>query len=59
MRTKSSRDMPGPRPRKDKERDTQEAAAKTPDKTNDWDRDLVHGDGESTGIKPEQGVDSK
>lgn len=51
--------MPGTKPRKDKERDTQEAAAKTPDKTNDWDRDLVHGDGESAGIKPEQGVDSK
>ena len=51
--------MPGPRPRKDKERDTREAKAKTPDKTNDWDRDLVHGDGERTGIKPEQGVDSK
>lgn len=59
MRSKSSRDMPGPRPRKDKERDTREAKAKTPDKTNDWDRDLVHGDGERTGIKPEQGVDSK
>ncbi|RUX27830.1 hypothetical protein EOA23_16435 [Mesorhizobium sp. M2A.F.Ca.ET.042.01.1.1] len=59
MRSKSSRDMLGARPQKDKERDTREAEAKTPDKTNDWDRDLVHGDGESVGIKPEQGMDAK
>lgn len=39
MRSKSSRDMPGPKPRKDKERDIGEAEAKAPDKTNDWDRD--------------------
>lgn len=56
MKSKSSRDMPGPKPRKDKERDTREAVSKTPDKTNDWDRDLVHGDGESAGIKSEQGT---
>ncbi|RWE79796.1 MAG: hypothetical protein EOS42_00350 [Mesorhizobium sp.] len=50
MRSKSSRDMPGPKPRKDKERDTREAEAKTPDKTNDWDRDLVHGEVKPPGL---------
>lgn len=39
MRSKSSRDMPGTKPGNDKERDTWEAEAKTPDNTNDWDRD--------------------
>ncbi|TGQ65998.1 MAG: hypothetical protein E5V49_00920 [Mesorhizobium sp.] len=60
MKSKSSRDMPSPKPRKDKERDTREAVITTPDKTNVWDRDLVHGDGESVGIKSEQqGTNSK
>lgn len=59
MRSRSSRDMPGTKARKDKERDTREAEAKTPDKTNDWDRDLVHGDGQTSGIKSEQGVAPK
>lgn len=53
MAPKSSRDMPGPKPRKDKDRDTREAVVKTPEKTNDWDRDAVHGDGDTIGIKPE------
>ncbi|WP_156750989.1 hypothetical protein [Mesorhizobium sp. AA23] len=51
MEPKSSRDLPGPKPRKDKERENQKAAAKTPDKTNDWDRNQVHGEGESIGIE--------
>lgn len=59
MAPKSSRDMPGPKPRKDTDRDTREAVVKTPDKTNDWDRDQVHGDGDTIGIEPEQGIDSK
>ena len=59
MKPTSSRDIPGPEPRKDKDRDTREAVIKTPDKTNDWDRDAVHGDGGDIGLEPEQGVGSK
>ncbi|PBB43489.1 hypothetical protein CK222_12065 [Mesorhizobium sp. WSM3866] len=54
MEPKSSRDLPGPKPRKDKERENQKAAAKTPDKTNDWDRNQVHGEGESIGIDKDE-----
>ncbi|WP_292072409.1 hypothetical protein [Mesorhizobium sp.] len=54
MEPKSSRDLPGPKPRKDKQRETQNAAAKTPDKTNDWDRNMVHGDGDSIGIEEDE-----
>ena len=39
-------------PREDKGQEKREAAAKTPGKTNDWDRDIVHGDGDSLGIEP-------
>jgi hypothetical protein len=56
---KSSRDILGSKPRKDTDRDTREAVIKTPDKTNDWDRDHVHGDGDTIGIEPEEGIDSK
>ena len=38
-------------PRKDTARETREAAAKTPDKTNEQDRDRVHSDGESIGLE--------
>ena len=40
-------------PRKDKAQEKREAAAKTPGKTNDWDRDAVHGDGYTVGIEPD------
>ncbi|WP_292360759.1 hypothetical protein [Mesorhizobium sp.] len=40
-------------PRKDKAQEKREAAAKTPGKTNDWDRDAVHGDGDAVGIEPD------
>ncbi|MER8809739.1 hypothetical protein NKI12_08970 [Mesorhizobium australicum] len=56
---KSSREVPGPEPRKDRGRDTRKAVAETPDKTNDWDRDAVHGDGDTIDIQPEPGVESK
>jgi hypothetical protein len=49
MATKSSQDPQ--EPRKDTARETREAAAKTPDKTNEQDRDRVHGDGESIGLE--------
>jgi len=54
MKPKSSRHMPGPDPRKDTDRDSGEAVVKTPDKTNDWDRDQVHGEGETIGIESER-----
>jgi hypothetical protein len=54
MHPKSSRDMPGPDPRKDTDRETREAVVKTPDKTNDWDRDQVHREGETIGIEPDR-----
>jgi hypothetical protein len=38
-------------PRKDTARETREAAVKTPGKTNERDRDRVHGDGESIGLE--------
>ncbi|QKC98291.1 hypothetical protein [Mesorhizobium sp. NZP2298] len=53
MHPKSSRDIPGTDPRKDTDRETREAVVKTPDKTNDWDRDQVHGEGETIGIESE------
>ena len=59
MTPKSSRDMKGPEPRKDEDRETREAVVKTPDKTNDWDRDAVHGDGTTIGIEPDAGVGPK
>ena len=43
---KTSRDLRGPEPRKDSERETREAIIADADKTDDGDRDLVHGDGE-------------
>lgn len=45
--------MQGRQPREDKGQEKREAAAKTPGKTNDWDRDTVHGDGDSVGIEPD------
>ncbi|WP_164987123.1 MULTISPECIES: hypothetical protein [Mesorhizobium] len=46
--------MPGPYPHKNTDRETREAVVKTPDKTNDWDRDQVHGEGETIGIESER-----
>ena len=40
-------------PRENKGQEKREAASKTPGKTNDWDRDTVHGDGDSVGIEPD------
>lgn len=59
MAPKSSRDIPGQKLRKDEDRHTRKATVKTQDKTNDWDRDAVHGDGDTIGIEPEQGIESK
>lgn len=59
MDSKTSRDLPGPGPREDSDRDTRAAVVKTPDKTNERDRDAVHGDGDTIGLGTERGVESK
>jgi hypothetical protein len=46
-RPQSSEDLPGPEPRRDTERETQQAMVKDADKTDGSDRDLIHGDGET------------
>ena len=46
----SSRDLPGPGPRKDAERDEREAVIKDADKNDGWDREKVHGDGDELGL---------
>ncbi|MBW5436220.1 hypothetical protein FXB41_16155 [Bradyrhizobium canariense] len=45
MTPKTSRDLPGQKPRIDGELDTQEALISDADETEDRDRDLVHGEG--------------
>jgi hypothetical protein len=45
MAPNTSRNLPGTKPRRDEERDTQEAIIEDADKTDGTDRDLVHGDG--------------
>jgi hypothetical protein len=50
MTAQSSRDMPA-EPRKDKDRDQQEAVVQDADKTDQADRDRVHGDGQNIGLK--------
>jgi hypothetical protein len=51
----SSRDLRGPSPRRDKERDMRKAVIKDAEKTETKDRDLEHGDGDTLGLsdKPE------
>lgn len=49
-KAQSSRDIPGPKPRKDKAREMEESMAEDADKTEGADRDLVHGDGGSIGL---------
>ena len=58
MTPTTSRDLPGNRPRKDTERDEQEAIIKDADKTDGKDRDLVHGEGGTIDlpVKPGDGV---
>jgi hypothetical protein len=50
MTPKSSRDLPGQPPRKDTKRETEQATVEDADKTNDEDRDRVHGDGGEIGL---------
>lgn len=50
MQPKTSRDIPGEQPRKDKEREQQQAVIKDADKTGQSDWDRVHGDGSEIGL---------
>jgi hypothetical protein len=50
MQPKTSRDIPGSEPRHDTERDQEKAMVKDSDKTDQADRDRVHGDGGDIGL---------
>ena len=50
MTPKTSRDIQGSEPRKDKEREQQNAAIEDADKPGQSDRDNVHGDGGELGM---------
>jgi hypothetical protein len=50
MQPKTSRDLPPSPPRKDERRDREKGAVKDAAKTDQWDRDAVHGDGDKIGI---------
>ena len=55
----SSRDLPGAKPRIDKERNTQGAIIEDAGETVDRDRDLVHGDGGTIDLPTKPGDLSK
>ncbi|MBR1174342.1 hypothetical protein JQ617_10290 [Bradyrhizobium sp. KB893862 SZCCT0404] len=57
--TTSSRNLPGPKPRIDKERDTQKAVIEDAGETEDNSRDLVHGDGGTIDLPTTSGDLSK
>ena len=50
VKPKTSRDIPGPGPRKDKERAQEKAVIKDADKTDQTSRDTIHGDGDDIGL---------
>lgn len=50
MQPKTSRDISGQEPRKDEEREQQQAVIKDADKTGQSDWDRVHGDGSEIGL---------
>lgn len=50
MAPNTSRDIPGPEPRKDSARDQEKAAVRDGAKSDQQDRDRVHGDGKGIGI---------
>ncbi|MEK9285263.1 MULTISPECIES: hypothetical protein [unclassified Bradyrhizobium] len=47
MMSKTSRDVPGPKPRNDEKRETQEAIIADISETDAEDRDLIQGEGRS------------
>ena len=50
MQPKTSKDLPASPPRKDERRDREGVAVKDADKTDQSDRDAVHGDGGKLGL---------
>lgn len=56
---RTSRDLPEPKPRIDKDRDTQEAIIEDAGETEDNGRDLVHGDGGAIDLPTKPGELSK
>lgn len=59
MTPKTSRNLPGSKPRKDKDRDRQEAVIEDAGETEDNGRDLVHGDGGTIELPTKPGDLSK
>lgn len=59
MTPKTSPNLPGPKPRKDRERDRQEAMIEDAGETEDNGRDLVHGDGGTIDLPTKPGDLSK
>jgi hypothetical protein len=59
MPSPTSRYLPGKQPRKDEERDTQQALIEDADKNDGRDRDLVHGDGGTLDLPVKPGDMSK
>lgn len=55
----TSRDLPGPKPRNDSERDTRQAVIEDADENDGGDRDLVHGDGGTLELPVKPGDMSK
>ncbi len=51
---KTSRDLPGQKPKVDKKRDRDEAIVKDKAVAKGWDTDAVHGEGRGIGIRPKQ-----
>lgn len=56
---RTSRDLPGPKPRIDKARDTREAIIEDAGESEDNGRDLVHGDGGTIDLPTKPGDLSK
>lgn len=59
MTPRTSRNLPGPEPRIDKERNRQEAVIEDAGETEDNSRDLVHGDGGTIDVPTKPGDLSK
>lgn len=59
MTPKTSPNLPGPKPRKDRERDRQEVVIEDAGETEDNSRDLVHGDGGTIDLPTKPGDLSK
>lgn len=50
MKPKTSRGIPGPGPRRDEQRAQEKAVIRYADRTDQADRDTIHGDGDDIGI---------